>query len=140
MERRSIAELDEGWQGLSLQVEQFRAKLCQRRQHFLYEQTVQLKQAEVRLRVTERCKRRRVIASEMCLNGDRNSRKAWWTGIQDHLEVIENILQRHVLRSLYPSTEKEEHTICSRVFRRIQHEICRRTKITRARTPTSCYQ
>ena len=37
---------------------------------------------------------------ETCLNGQRNLRKAGWTNIQKHLEVIENILQKHLFRSL----------------------------------------
>ena len=86
---------------------------------FLYHQTVQLEQSEVRLPVTECGKRCRVIDCEMCLFGQTNLRKAWWTETQNHVEVIENILQGHLLRSHYPPTEKEEHTIYSRIFRRI---------------------
>ena len=52
---------------------------------------------------------------------------------QNHLDVIENIFQRHLLRSLYLPTEKEEHTIYSRTVRGIQTcEISKRTKISRA--------
>ena len=54
---------------------------------FLYQQTVQLKQSEIRLRGTECGK-----------------------------AVIENILQRHVLRSVCPPAEKQKHTLCSRIF------------------------
>ena len=86
---------------------------------FLYPQTVQLKQADVWLRVTEYGKRHRAINCETCLNGWRNLRKAWWTEIQSNLEVIENILQKHLLLSLYLATEKEENTIYSRIFWRV---------------------
>ena len=41
-----------------------------------------------------------------CLNGKRNLRKAWWTKIQSCLEVIENILQKHLFQSPYPPTAK----------------------------------
>ena len=100
---------------------------------FLYHQTVQFEQSEVRLPVTECGKRCRVIDCEMCLFGQTNLRKAWWTETQNHVELIEEILQGHLLRSHYPPTEKEEHTIYSRIFPKDPHcEFCRRTKITRA--------
>ena len=47
-------------------------------------------------------------------------RKAWWTEIQNHVDVFENILRRHLLRSLYPPSEKKENTSHSRIFRRVQ--------------------
>ena len=37
-------------------------------------------------------------------------RKAWWTEIQNHVDVFENLLRRHLLRSLYPPSEKKENT------------------------------
>ena len=47
-----------------------------RMKSFRYLQTVQLKQAEVRLRLTECGKRRRVFDCEICQNGSMNSRNA----------------------------------------------------------------
>ena len=70
---------------------------------FLYQQTVQLKTGR---------------SSASC---ERNLLK-WWTEIQSHLEVIDNILQKHIFISLYPPTEREENTKYSRIFRRIYME------------------
>ena len=86
---------------------------------FLYQQTEHVKQADVRLRVTECGKLGRVIVGEKNLNGKRNLRKACWTEIQNNVEVIESILQKHLLPSLYFPIGKEEHTIYSRTFQRI---------------------
>ena len=54
----------------------------------------QLKQAEARLRETE-CDKRS-IDYESYVNDWRNLDKTWWTEIQSHLEVNENILQKHL--------------------------------------------
>ena len=98
---------------------------------FLY-RTDHLKQAEVRLRVTQCGKRHRTIEYETWLNGQRNSRQAWWTEIQNHLEVIQNILQI-LLRSHCPSTEKGGKRKPFTHFPKDPNcEICRRTKIARA--------
>ena len=49
---------------------------------------------------------------ETCLlNGQMNSRKAGGTQTQSRLEVIENILWKHFVLSLYPPTERNTQSI-----------------------------
>ena len=50
--------------------------------------------------------------------------------LKSHLEVIENILQKHLFLGLYPPTEKEENTLITHFPKDPSFEISRRTKIT----------